>query len=181
MTAFSCNTAFGQTTYELRGKLTDCLDSKPLILGHMFLKQGDSLVQTVPIDDKGQFNFKELSPGNYQLETYYFYYPIKGQDIAVPSDTTVAICVSEGNPDSLLNTYKLRHSYTIFDYGLSAYSDEDLNTVGQQYGVKWQNLGCVSDDRFDKYNKVIEKILAYRNGKDWKNKFWNEVKQKYGN
>jgi len=174
-----CDRAFGQKTFELRGKLTDCSDSKPLILGNMFLKQGDSIVQIVSVDDDGQFNFKKLSPGNYQLESYYFYYPIKRQDIAISSDTIVAICISEGNSDKLLTKYKLRNSYTIYYYGMPAYSDEDLNKIGEKYGVQWQNLGCVSDDRFDKYNKVIEKILAHRNGKDWENKFWNEVKQKY--
>lgn len=181
LTTFFCDSVFGQTTFELIGKLTDCSDSKPLILGHMFLKQGDSIVQVVPVDDEGQFNFKKLSPGNYQLESYYFYYPIKRQDIAIPSDTIVAICILEGNSDSLLTTYKLRHSYTIYYYGMPVYSDEDLNTIGEKYGVEWQNLGCVSDDRFDKYNKVIDKILDHRNGKDWENKFWNEVKQKYDN
>ena len=179
LTTFICSTAFGQATYELNGKLTDCSDNLPLILGHMFLKQGDSIVQTVPIDDKGQFKFKDLSPGTFQLEAYYFYYPSKKQDILISKDTLVTICITEGISDSLLKTYKLRQSYTIYYYGLPKYSDEDLNAIGKYYGVKWQNLGCVADDRFDKYNKVIEKILAYRNGNDWKSKFWTEMRKKY--
>ncbi len=179
LTTFICNSVFGQTSYELNGKLTDCSDSFPLILGHMYLKNGDSIVQTVPIDDKGQFKFKKLRPGTFQLETYYFYYATERQDITITKDTIVAICISEGNSDSLLKTFKPRQIYTIYYYGLPKYSDEDLNTIGKKYGVKWQNLGCVSDDRFDKYNKTIEKILAYRNGNDWQRKFWNEMEKKH--
>lgn len=179
LTSFICNTVFGQTTYELNGKLTDCSDSLPLIFGHMFLKQGGSIVQTVPIDERGQFKFKELKPGTFQLETYYFYYSAKRQDISITKDTIVTICISEGNSDSLLKIFNPRQNYTIYYYGLQKYSDEDLNTIGKQYGVKWQNLGCVSDDRFDKYNKTIEKILTYRNGNDWKKKFWNEMEKKH--
>ena len=176
---FICNVAIGQPTYELKGKLTDCADQTPLIFGHMFLKQGDSIIQTVPIDDKGQFKFKKLPPGTFQLETYHFYYSVKRQSISIPNDTMAYLCISEGNSDSLLLKYNLRQSYTIYYYGLPKYLDKDLNTVGKQYGVKWQNLGCVADDRFDKYNRTIEKILLHRNGSDWKNNFWTEMRNKY--
>jgi hypothetical protein len=178
LATFICNSAFGQATYELNGKLTDCSDSLPLILGHMLLKQRDSIVQIVPIDDRGQFNFTELRLGTFQLESYY-YYTNKIQDITITKDTIVTICISEGNSDSLLKIFKPSETYTIYYYGLPKYSDEDLNTIGKQYGVNWQNLGCVSEDRFDKYNETIEKILTYRNGNDWESKFWNEMEKKH--
>ena len=181
LTIFICNFAFGQKTYEINGKIKDCNDSLPLILGNMFLMQGDSIIQSVPIDDKGQFKFKELKPGSYQIETYYFYFEVPKYNISITKDTIIDLCVSEGDSDNLLKTFKPTQNYTIYYFGLSIYTDDELNTIGKQYGVKWQNLGCVSNDVFDKYNKVIEKILVHRNGKDWKNKFWTEVEEKYGN
>lgn len=168
-----------QNDYELKGKLTDCSDSLPLILGHLILKQRDSIIQVVSSDDKGQFIFEHIGQGTFQLETHYYYYPSKKMKIIIPNDNEIEICIFEGNSDSLLSAFKTMQTYTIYYYGLPEYSDEELNDVGRQYGVKWQNLGCVVRNSFDKYNKMIEKILNYRNGKDWQTKFWTEVEKKY--
>lgn len=176
---FIFQTSFGQTDFVFNGQLTDCTDSSELILGFVHLAQKDSIIETTYTDDNGRFKFKGLKMGTYQLVTDYYYFPSTTIEISIPSDKVVNICLTADNPDSLLVNLKLRPIYTFYYYGLPVYSDTDLNEMGKRYGVKWQNLGCVADDKFDKYNDMIDKILTYRNGEGWKDKFWSEVEQKY--
>jgi|TARA_B110001450_G_scaffold254205_1_gene279116 hypothetical protein len=171
--------SFGQSNFELKGQLIDCSDSSKLILGFIHLIQNDSILSTAYTDDNGDFKFKDLKNGAYQIQTDYFYYPNTTLEISIPTNNKVTICLSEKNSDSLLASINLRPIYTRYYYGLPKYSDKYLNEVGKEYGVKWQNLGCVSDDNFDKYNEMIDKILTFRNGEGWRDKFWSEVEQKY--
>ena len=176
---FIFQTSFGQTDFELGGQLTDCADSSELILGFVHLAKKDSIIETTYTDDNGRFKFKGLKKGTYQLVSDYYYFPSTTLEINIPSDKNVNICLTADNPDSLLKDLKLRPTYTIYYYGLPIYSDTKLNEIGKKYGVKWQNLGCVTDDKVKKYNDMINRILTYRNGEGWKDKFWSEVKQKH--
>jgi hypothetical protein len=176
---FIYQASFGQSDFELSGELTDCSDSSELIFGYIHLLQKDSIISTTHTDDTGAFKFKDIKKGAYQIQTNYFYYANKTLDITIPTENKVNICLSDQESDSALASIRLLPTYTIYYYGLPIYSDKDLNEVGKEYGVKWQNLGCVSDASFDKYNEMVDKILVFRNGEGWKTKFWSEVGQKY--
>jgi hypothetical protein len=171
--------SFGQSNFVLRGELTDCSDSLELILGTIQLLQNDSVISTTYSDEYGEFKFKDLKQGSYQIQTDYYFYSNKIIDISIPSDNNVNICLSDTMSDSLLTSGRIRPLYTIYYFGMPKYSDENLNEIGKEYGVKWQNMGCVVDDNFDKYNVMIEKILTFRNGLNWEDKFWLEVQKKY--
>lgn len=174
-------TLFGQTKYKLTGTITDCSDSVPLMLGVIYLKQNDSILQKSFTNSDGEFELKNLSPGNYQILTDYYYYPTVSKEIKIVQDTIVTLCLKGNNPDSLLTSYQIRPNYIIYYYGMPVYSDEDLNDIGKKYGVKYQNLGCVVRESYDKYNDIIKRILIKRNGVDWEKKFWSEVEQKHDN
>ncbi len=172
-------TCFGQMNYDLKGELTDCSDNLELILGNILLLQNDNIIKSTYIDDIGEFEFKDIEKGTYQIQTDYYYYANKTLEITIPSEDKIKICISEQILDSVMTSTTLRPSYTIYFYGMPKYSDKDLNTVGKEYGVKWQNMGCIVDGNFDKYNEMIEKILIFRNGEEWKNKFWSDVEMKF--
>jgi hypothetical protein len=160
----------------LKGILTDCSDSSELILGFIHLEQNDSIIEATYTNNNGEFNFKGLKRGTYQLVTNYYYYPISTTEIKILSNKDINICISANNPDSLISNLRMQPIYKVYYYGMPKYSDSDLNLIGKNYGVKWQNLGCVADD---KYNEMINKILSHRNGENWEDMFWSEIKRTY--
>lgn len=172
------STLLGQTKHKLTGIVTDCSSNVPLMLGEINLKKNDSIVQTTFTNSNGQFELKNLTTGDYQILIDYYYYPSLSKEIKVPQDTLITICLKGINPDSLLVNYKIRPYYIIYYNGMSEYSDKDLNEIGKIYGVKYQNIGCLDQKSYYKYNDIVKRILIKRNGEDWENKFWSEVKQK---
>ena len=81
------------------------------------------------------------------------------------------------------------NNFTIISYGISAISVDGLNynyknsdvfyTVGKRWGITFKSNGCVINNflkrRIEKNNKEGFKNIEKKFGKDWKDRFNDEV------
>lgn len=176
---FILHNSFGQKGFQIKGELISCLDSSELVFGFVHIMQKDSIIESACTNDNAQFVFEGLKEGSYELVTDYFYFPSTKREIRVSTDMNLQLCLTPPDSNTMFLHYKPQPAYTIYYYGLAKYSDKHLNEIGKSYGVRWKNLGCISDDKFDRYNEMVFKILNYRNGEAWEDNFWSEVKQKW--
>lgn len=163
---------FGQ--YKLTVRVTDCSDRKPVSSAQVLIQTNDSLIRIREKSSPGEY-VSHLDSGNYNLFASFFYYEAWQNSFELTKDTVISICLNGENSDSLLMNYTFQPSYILYTFGMPMYSDEYLSEIGEKYGVLFFNLGCVVNYSFEKYNQVIHRILEKRNGKDWQQRFWNEV------
>jgi len=178
---FTCSNSFSQERFNIKGQLISCSDSSKLILGFIHLIQDDTIISTAYTSFSGDFIFNNLKQGTYQIKTDYFFYPSTYFETNIYENKDITLCISEKNSDSLIALFNQKQIFTLYYFGLSKYHDKDLNKIGNKYGVEWKNMGCVSNKKFDKYNKMINKILVSRNGEHWEKKFWLEVEKLHSN
>ena len=158
----------GQSKLSLSGEIFDCKDSLSLTYAKVSLYSNNSIVDTAFVEPPFEkFVFKNLSAGDYQILVEYFYYPKSTQSLSLKKDSTISICLQADNIDSLLAAYTLLPMYNICYFGRPSSASDSLNLAAKKYGVQYFSIGCVPFGDFHKYNEVVNKILDYRNGKDW--------------
>lgn len=167
---------FGQSNLNLSGDIIDCNDSVSLTYATITLFKSDSFIAKTYIEPPlEKFYFKNLTPGIYKIQTEYFYYPKSIQTFLLVKDSSIQICLTANNIDSLLTTYEILPIYQIYYFGRPASNAEKTNEYAKKYGVQYLSMGCVPFGDFYKYNQVVKKILEFKNGKGWEEKLKSEI------
>lgn len=70
----------------------------------------------------------------------------------------------------------LTNHVKVLSYGITGPSIE-MDLIANKYGFREYNLGCVRfhDEEQEEYQAIIDKYLEWRNGKDWKAKYTEEM------
>lgn len=170
--------ASAQQTISLNGRISDCSDQKSLFLGSVYLWQNDSIRAKSTIDENGAYYFANLQPGIYVLDVDYLFFSYEKQELELNHDTLVNTCLEKFDGKQLSKSNLSNQLLTLYYFGLPMYDDEELNLIGQKYGVRFISLGCEVDDKYSKYIELVEELLVLRNGTNWKQAFWKEVESK---
>lgn len=185
------------TQYRLSGKVTDCSDHKPLMHASVFLRDSDTSYWSFHCDEQGNFAIN-IPGGYYKMSADFHYYHIDHPSFSIFSDTIINLCGTLSDKDTVLYYHAeinlcgiitdqgtvvyypaADDRRVIYYFGLPVYSEEQLNEIGKQFFVEWINVGCESNDAYEKNNEMIRMANARWYGEDWEEIFWAEVKKRY--
>ena len=194
----SINICYSQTSNKqptsgiVSGKIKEIYTNLPI--SYTTVKIKDTDLKAVS-NDSGFYMIKNIKPGIYNFE------------ISSPGCRTVnkdSVRIDEGQ--SLVLDFVLSDKWDCYKYIDTAYNDikknkvkiliagltvkkesstpkylvkrfeESMKKLSEKYGFEYKNVGCTFPCSGE-YNKIITEYLEKRNGKDWEEKYDEEVKK----
>jgi hypothetical protein len=138
-------------------------------------------------DNYGRFMFNELPTGSYTLRVSSFGIDptvIHGINIPPKDQPLVIMQRDQGLCDNAANQARDDLARGIIHLRAGGFkaiflpAQKQREQIDEKYGIQWDYTGC-SGNCDDQYNSIVMIYLTIRNGKDWWNRYQDEVKKVY--
>ena len=171
----SCFTKIrAQDFQEVSGFILSCDLKELLPFCELELYEDNNLILETITDLNGYFSLNAEKGKQLKLIIKYPFHYSKEIDFIPDNDSILSECLSfyERGEIQSDTTIILVYHY----YGFPPH-DRVVMGKGLDYGIFWENHGCIIEDSFERQNALIDTLMIMRKGPNWEEEFWNEIEE----